>query len=185
MPGMVSPIDSHPAKQQIIDGILAGKPYAELARLAGCSKMSISRYVHNVVKPAVRYMSYKRKKQKEIAKPVTGTDEVVKGVTHSQAKAALPIADVMARLHRRNKRREEWLDAAEQAEDFRALGTFDSNGLREIELECRLNGLLDNQQQISNTIISLVCDTITIQAQPGSTPEDDGAIDITSIRTED
>ncbi len=184
---MASIIDGHPERTKIIDAIIAGKSLREIGAKFGIPPMTVHRFAKNVVKPVLKWTRTlesieDNSRTVELPKKSTSStsaQNLPQGEAGQLARAAASVAPVLERLRRRNERREEWLDAAEQNEDFRALSSFDSNGLREIELECKLTGLLSDNNTQTSTTINLVCQQATVQLGAGAA-DDEGAIDITA-----
>lgn len=119
--GRACTICSHPDREQIDrDLALERKTQAEVARLVGCHRSSVSRHVKNHLLPTV-------------GREVLGDPDL----------ADLDVVSELKGLYARIKRH---LDRAEEADNWRAIRAFHAEARQDLEFLARLLGQLQETQ---------------------------------------
>ena len=171
---MASVIDSHPQRKEIIDAILAGGTLRGVADRFGVSGMAIHRFKKNVIAPAILRtpLSPNVLGNRPDALQAVADVQASRNVAQEEAR----LAPIIERLRKREARREALLSEAAEAKDFRGFASLDTCEHRDIELECRLAGLLDGPSTGSTTINQTV---VLIPAMPDMQSQAAPAIDAT------
>jgi transcriptional regulator with XRE-family HTH domain len=156
-------IDQHPKRNQIIDAILAGQSLRKVAKLAGVSHTAIADYKRKVVAPAVKN-SAKSLVKNNVPAEVSEHIQECTELTH-QAVAENP---VISRVLEKMERYPRWLQAAENAADYRALSSLDGAETRTLELQAKLLGLLQDTAGTTTNVQILVLPPSTRPESPQS-----------------
>ncbi len=150
-------LDTHPDREKLVEAILAGESLREVARRANVSHTAVQNYVRRVVRPAVRSPRAAVNLLKERPESSVSIEQVRQTVNIAKdAASQSAIVPVMEKIARREARREALLSDAAESKDFRGYASLDSCEYRDLELECRLRGLLDSGPT-HQTNIMIVC----------------------------
>jgi hypothetical protein len=137
----VSCLESHPQRQKIIDDLVSGKTYRQVARQTDppISTAAISRFASRIKRDTAASI---RAAKNAIAHNDMGLGaDVNQAVTRA---AALVASDpFLSRAIKSDARRERWMKSAESEADYRALAALDRNDLSAQEYQARLTGRLE------------------------------------------
>jgi hypothetical protein len=173
---MASSIETHPQRNQIVEGLLSGRSYREIGESVTprVSAMALHRYKAKRIGPTLDGAGVLSKALQTLAQ-ANGQDAVPldpKAVTQ----AALLADPLLARIARHQQTIDGSILEAQADKDGRTIASLIGTDLKGLELHARLTGRLESQQGPS-VAIQIVC-----PAQgnaPTVTASDDGVtIDI-------
>lgn len=174
---MSSRIDNHPKRDEIVTAILAGQPLRQVAKLAGMSHTAVQNYVKRIVRPAVlssakaRSMLQTNPSAEGTIRTICETKQIAKDAANSAA-----LAPIMNRLAERQADQLELLKEAKKAKDFRGFASIDNCEHKDIELTCRLLGLLDSQTANTTNIQNNT--VVLMPSIPGLDGDESDVIDV-------
>jgi hypothetical protein len=161
----ISSLESHPQRQRIIDAIVAGRPYREIAAWSSpaVTTAAISRFKSRAIAVTDQAVIAAKAAFANNDKQLQGAD--TKAVT--RAALAVAVDPFVAALVKKDSRRERWIADAEakpDGMDHRALAAYDRNGTVDLELHARLTGRLE--QTGPNIAIQIVCPAPELPDEP-------------------
>lgn len=153
----VSIIDAHPLRKQLLDMLLKGRKHEEVAKVAGCSRQCVTKYVKTNIKPVIggAQANDSNVRLKQMIESSPG------GVV--EKRQSIEREAFLSRLRKHEGTMDRAIEEAAASKEFGGLASIASARKGHLELEAKIGGLL-NEAPVSTINITVL--------QPGITPQE-------------
>lgn len=163
-------IDQLANRDAIVTAILSGQSLRQVGKMAGISHTAVGNYVRQVIRPALQSSSKAVHMQRMLPESADAI-QTVRAVANvaREASNTAALSPVLQRLAQRQIMQAELMEAARADRDYRGFAACDASEFRDIQLTCRLLGLLEGP---GNANVNVQTNTVwlmpAIPSIPGS-----------------
>ena len=142
---MANAIAAHPNRQVIIDAILAGKTDTEVAKLAGVSRPTVSRFRRTNLNATVQQTMQAAKALQDTGLLANaGNEDAVQQAALQIARTLDARSVLLSRIEQREAQLTQMLTHAADKHDYRGYSNLIASDCKRIELQAKLAGVLQD-----------------------------------------